>query len=148
MNPEKSLDCSIAAMFGFIALLMLVMAGPEPVVIWFLVCLPIWWAAVMSIVSLWWDKQERKYRERERDMEWEIRDWKARAIRAEGAASIWKATAGATGGASRGGASSLSALAKACGSRQTLISLLHPDRHRNSRAANSATAYVMKHLPK
>ncbi len=60
MSPEKSLDCSIAAMFGFIALLMLVMAGPEPVVIWFLVCLPLWWVAVMLIVSPWWNKQERE----------------------------------------------------------------------------------------
>ena len=46
------------------------------------------------------------------------------------------------------GAGSLSALAKACGSWRSLISLLHPDRHMNSRAANSATAYVMQHLPK
>ena len=42
-----------------------------------------------------------------------------------------------------GGAGNLSALAQPCGSRQSLIFLLYPDWHRNSRAANSAPACVI-----
>ncbi len=176
MNPEQSLYWSIAALFGVIALLMLVLAGPEPIVIWFLVFLPMWCSSVMYLISRWWNIQEQKWAQDKReweDREWEWKRernnsthresasewnaaqwkseaeyWKTRAIRAEGATSLWKATASMAGGAGRGSTGSLSVLAKACGSRKTLISLLHPDRHRNSMAANSATAYVMKHLPK
>lgn len=141
MKQEHSLNWSIAAVFGVIGLGMLVLAGPEPAVVWFLVCLPMWCALMMFLVSLWWERQEREWKDRE----WE---WKTRAIRAEGAASLWKAMAGLSGGSGRGSTDSLSALAQACGSRRALISLLHPDRHQNSRAANSATAYVMQHLPR
>lgn len=54
MKPEYSLYCSIAALFGFIGLTMLVLVGPEPIVVWFLVSLP-----------LWWERQEREWRDRE-----------------------------------------------------------------------------------
>ncbi len=141
MKPEYSLYCSIAAVFGFIGLTMLALAGSEPVVVWFLASVPMWWSLMIYMVSLWWERREREWKDRERE-------WEARAIRAEGAASLWKAMAGLSRGSGRGSTDSLSALAKACGSRQALISLLHPDRHRNSRASNNATAYVMKHLPK
>ena len=122
MKPEQSLNWSIATVFGAIGLTMLLAAGPEPVVIWFLVCLPMWWSLIMLMVSLWWDKQEQGWRDQEwewkrekREWEWDrkkaagwesVNDrsaaqwksaaeyWKARAIRAEGAASLWRVTAG------------------------------------------------------
>ena len=50
MTPEQALGCSVAVVLGFNALTLLAMAGPVPVIIWFLVCLPMWWAVLMVVV--------------------------------------------------------------------------------------------------
>ena len=178
ISPEQLFGWSAAVVLGFIALTMLAMAGPTPVVIWFLLCLPTIWAGIMLLDSRCWEirklewkerewqwKREKRRWDRDRDREkaagresdnsrnaaqWkrEAQYWKNRAVRAEAAAGLWKVGMELAGGSGRGSTDSLAALAKACGSRRSLIALLHPDRHRNSRAANRATAHVMEHLPK
>lgn len=103
---------------------------------------------------------QRRYRAKRKaeaatDWKAEAEYWKKQAQVAHAEVSKWRekvrywtTRAEAAEQSARAKAGSLSALAKASGSRRALISLLHPDKHRNSRAANGATAYVIKHLPK
>ena len=69
MSPDRILELSVAAVFGAFALMMLAMAGPIAVVVWFIVCLPMLWAVVIVIASRCREIQENEWKEREWDQD-------------------------------------------------------------------------------